>query len=80
MIQRARDFDLGVDILAFSQQGQGLAIKHHLQVGKTTGAGTAQFVRPGESDCAGTCQCQSLLIFGDHFKDGVVVERYIFLR
>ncbi|MNY55621.1 hypothetical protein D3C86_1916130 [compost metagenome] len=71
---------MGVDVLAFSQQGQGLAIEHHLQVGKTTGAGTAQLVRPGQSECAGTCQGQSLLIFSDYFKDGVVVERYIFLR
>lgn len=80
MIQCAGYSHLRVRVGVFAEQGQGGAIKQHFHVDKATRAQVADLVGAVDDGRAGSGQRKVLFFFGDDFKTGVVVERYVFLR
>ncbi|MNJ30191.1 hypothetical protein D3C77_247870 [compost metagenome] len=80
MIKVARNFQLRINVFALAEQGQRFAVKQHLNVGKTTVSRCAYLVGAVDHHRTGTGQGEALLILGDDFKEGVIVERQALLR
>ncbi|MNT60375.1 hypothetical protein D3C72_1979520 [compost metagenome] len=80
MIEISRDFHLRVKVFALTEQGQCLAVKEHFDVGKATVSRRPYLVGTVYHNRTGAGQGEPLLIVGDDFKEGVIVERQAFLR
>jgi hypothetical protein len=73
-VDRAGGGDAGIEARLAAEEGEGLAVEHHLEVGEAAGARGTDPVRPGDRHGAGGGEADLLVLGGDDLEGGVVVE------